>query len=157
MLGRRWKRTVNLKNKPGCPEFLGVPEPSDSSSSSESSNMAPRAPPPVHSYAETLVFGPGETLGRGDGSWDDVEFQFVECRENPAPLEYYYRDLSEVYGGPDGTEGREPYDQAKLDRMFLNSPGTHYPCVPIHARVRSMYPDSRKDDAVRAAFHFDEG
>lgn len=102
-------------------------------------------------------FWPGETLGRGDGSWDDVDYQFVECRESPAPLEYYYRDLSEVYGGPDGTEGRDPYHQAKLDIMFLNSAGTHYPCLPIQARVRSMYPDSRKDDAVRAAFHFDEG
>lgn len=91
-------------------------------------------------------------MGREDGSWDDVDYKFVECRENPPPLEYYYRDLFRVYGGPDGTEGREPYDQAMLDIMFLNSPGTHYPCAPIQARVRSMYPDSRIDDIVRLPF-----
>lgn len=44
MLGRRWKKTGRIRDDPECPEFLGVPESSDSSSSSKSSSMASRDP-----------------------------------------------------------------------------------------------------------------
>lgn len=119
--------------------------------------MAPRAPPVVHTYAETLVLGPRNILGREDGGLDDVDYKFVECRVNPPPLEYYYRNFSGVYWDLDETLSRESYDEAKLDRLFLNSPGTHYPCAPLQPRVATTYTNVRIDGVVRAAFHFVKG
>lgn len=45
----------------------------------------------------------------------------------------------------------EPYDEAKLDRVFCNSPGTHYPCALLHPRVASTYSNARIDDVVKVA------
>lgn len=94
---------------------IGVSEFSDSSSSSI---MPPRAERPVVSEALTRILSPGESLGREDGSWAERDYYFVQCPSEPKPLEYYYRDLSEAYGGPDGTEGREPNNQERLDGLF---------------------------------------
>lgn len=101
--------------------------------------MPPCARKPDYTVAETLLLGPGETLGRGDGSWKDVD----------------YRDLSRVFGSPDGSGGREPYDQASLDRQFLTAPGTRYLCAPLQWGLG--YTNSQIDDALKAVFQFQNG
>lgn len=124
MLGRRWKRIVNLRNRPDCPAYLGFP---DSSESSGSSDMPPRADRPVVEEAPTRILGPGDILGRDDESWTESNYYFVQCPHEPQPLVYYYRDLSMAYGGPDGTEGREPDSRERMDKFFSEAPGTR--CV----------------------------
>lgn len=112
MLGRLWKQLASLYRNPDCLKFVGDPESSESSSSStNSSNMPPRFQMPSKTYAATLLLGPGKSLGREDGSWEDVGYYFVQCRQDPKPLEHYYLDLSEAYGEPDGTSGRDPYNK----------------------------------------------
>lgn len=123
MQGHRWKQVVKLRKNPYCPRFLGQPE---SDFSSNFSTMTPRLARPVYTLAETLVPGPGETL-----SGEDVDYYFVQCRKDSNPLEFYYRDLSGVYGGPEGTSGREPYNKQNMHRKFLNAPWTRYPCTPL--------------------------
>ncbi|KAL8116771.1 hypothetical protein AgCh_023068 [Apium graveolens] len=59
--------------------------PSSSSSSSSSVEMPPRVDQPQQVLAQTLVLGPGGTLSNPDGSWEDVDEYFVQCRVNPKP------------------------------------------------------------------------
>lgn len=75
--------------------------------------MAPRVDRNVVSKAPTRVLRPGESLSRDDGSWVDIDYYFVQCPIGSPPLEFYYRDLSRVYGGLDGIGGREAYNQGK--------------------------------------------
>lgn len=75
--------------------------------------MPPRAQPIIYTQAKTLVLDPGESLGREDGTSENMDYHFVESRVNPPSLEYYYRALFRVYGGRDSTLGKEPYDQAR--------------------------------------------
>lgn len=154
MLGRRWKQTGNSRRNPECPRYLGLPD-SPESSSSDSSPMPPRAKQPIYTTSETLILGPWESLGRADGSRDDFDYYFVQCRENPQPLEYYYRDLSGVYGGPDGTSDREPYNQERLDKMFFIAPGTKYSYARLQARLG--YANAQIDDALKSTLHFGDG
>lgn len=115
--------------------------------------MPPRVETPTVTEAPTRILGPGDSLSRADGSWSDIDYYFVQCLENPPPLEFYYRDLSEVYGGPDGTEGREPYNQARMDGLFGESPGTRYACAPLNAETMK-YTRAQTDDAIKGVFHF---
>lgn len=108
--------------------------------------MPSRAQLPVYTTSETLVLGPGETLSHEDGTLEDVEYYFVECRKDPRPLEYSYRDLSEVYGGPNWTSRMEPYNHARLDKLVVNSPGTHYPSAYVQIRVTSSFTATEIDD-----------
>lgn len=152
MRGRRWKQLANLWKNPECPQFIGEPE---SSYNSDSSTMPPRVAKPVYTLGETLVLGLGESLGREDGTWEDVDYYFVECRNDPQPLDFYYRDLSGAYGGPDGTSGREPYNQQTMDSKFLNAPGTRYPCAPMQRGLG--FTPVEINDALKATFHFENG
>lgn len=103
MLSRHWKQLATLHRNPDCLRFIGEPELSDSSSSN-SSNMLPRVEMPSNTYTETFLLGLGGTLGREDGSWEDVNYYFMECGHDQKPLEYYYRD----WGGQMGPRGGNP-------------------------------------------------
>lgn len=154
MSNRSWKQLGNLRKLVDHP--LGIPETSSSSestSTSGSSTMPSRAEIPVVTEAPTRILGSGESLSQANGSWADIDYYFVQCLENPQPLEFYYRDLSEVYGCPDGTEGREPYNQTRMDGLFETSPGTRYPCAPLSADMRK-FTATEIDDAMKAVFHF---
>lgn len=62
-----------------------------------------------------------------------------------------------MYGGLRGVSGREPYNTARMDRLFSKSPGTHYPCAWVLPQITSTYTKIQIDDAVKAIFHFDDG
>lgn len=133
MFGRRRKQLANIRNKTDRPSHIGVPESSSECSSSRS--MPPRTDRPIIEEAPTRILGPGETPGRDDGTWADSNYYFVQCPHEPQPLEYYYRDLSADYGGPDGTEGGELYNRERMDRLFWEAPGTRYPFSPLHPEM----------------------
>ncbi|XP_074325211.1 uncharacterized protein LOC141662057 [Apium graveolens] len=159
MPGSRFKRIATLRNRYSeRPVGLGELNsfyPSSSSSCS-SVEMPPRVDPPQRVLAQTLVLGPGGTLSNPDGSWEDVDEYFVQCRVNPKPLSFYYRDLSEAYGGPDGLGGREPYNEDEMDRKFFTAPGTRYECGAVHREVQEKYTDAEVDGALRLAFNLDD-
>lgn len=152
MRDRRWKQLANRRDSPDHPS-LSVEN--ESETSINSSFMSPKTAIPVYTVSETLVLGPGETLGRAYGSWEDVENYFVHCRKEPKTLDYYFRDFSWVYGGPDGNLGREAYDKRALDLKFSIAARTRYPCAPLQHGLN--YTSSQIDDALKAAFHFENG
>lgn len=155
MISRRWKQLGNLKKNPDHHLFFEPIVSSSSSSSLSSVDMPPRVRNPEYTVAETLQLGPGETLGRGDGTWEDIDFYFVRSGDNPPSSEYYYRNLSRVFGGPDGSGGREMYNQADLDRKFLSALGTRYLCASLQKGL--SFTSTQIDDALKAIFQFPDG
>ena len=97
----------------------------------------------------TFLLNPGQTLGRRDGSWIDIDHYIVRTRENSPPHDYYFRDLTTAYR----PGGLEPYDGARMDQLFYNAPGTRYVPAPRHPDL-SEYTFQQIDDLVKAVFHF---
>lgn len=43
-----------------------------------------------------------------------------------------------------------------MDRLFLEAPGTRYPCAPLHPEMR-RYTKTQIEDTIKAVFHFGPG
>lgn len=147
MFSRRWKKTANLISHPVRPRHIGIPESSESSGSSIMPSWNDRH---VAFEAPTLV------LGMEDGSWAESDYYFVRCLSDPKSLEFCYRALSTSYGGPDGTEGCEPYSQVRMDQMFAEAPETRYHCAPLHQDM-AKYTGTQIDNILKTVFHFGAG